>query len=161
MKKKTLTVVLSADHGGFKYLAPIEKNLTAMGVKVQNLGPNQLDPNDDYPKYAFAVSQAVARALTADKRFGVLLCRSGAGMTIAANKVPGIRAMTATTARQVEHGREHDDINVLSLSADWLTLNQMWELIQVFLKTEFSNEKRHLRRMQQIADFENDLEEHS
>lgn len=154
-EQEQMTLVLGADHGGYPYVETLIQKLENEGYTVMSVGAEQLDPNDDYPKFAFEVGKTVS-ALRAQGRaaYGILLCRSGAGMTIAANKIAGIRAVTATTDAQVRHSREHNDANVLSLSADWSTAEDMWRLIQVFIATPFSKEVRHQRRIDQITEFE-------
>lgn len=149
------TIVLGADHGGFPFVESLIQKLETAGLTVMSVGAAELDPEDDYPKYAFEVGKTVAALQAQGKHaLGVLLCRSGAGMTIAANKVAGIRAVTATTAEQVTHAREHNDANVLSLSADWSSEEEMWHLIEKFIDTPFSHEERHQRRIDQISEYE-------
>lgn len=149
------TIVLGSDHGGFPFVESIIQKLEAAGLTVMSVGAAQLDPEDDYPKYAFEVGKTVAALQSQGKTaYGILLCRSGAGMTIAANKVTGIRAVTATTPEQAIHARQHNDANVLSLSADWSSEEDMWQLIETFITTPFSHEERHQRRIDQISEYE-------
>lgn len=150
-----VTVVLGADHGGFPFVLELIQKLESAGISVMSVGAEKLNPEDDYPKFAIEVGKTV-RALEnqGKEAYGILLCRSGTGMTIAANKVTGIRAVTASTEEQVRLSREHNDANVLSLSADWLTLDQMWQLAQIFIETPVSTEERHKRRVEQIREYE-------
>jgi ribose 5-phosphate isomerase B len=150
-----VTVVLGADHGGFPFVLHLIHKLEGAGVTVMSVRAEKLDPDDDYPWFAFEVSKTVKALQAQGKRaYGILLCRSGAGMTIAANKVMGIRAVTANTVEQVAHARQHNDANVLSLSADWLSEDEMWQLTDKFISTPFSSEERHLRRINQISEYE-------
>ncbi|MDQ5951834.1 MAG: ribose 5-phosphate isomerase [Patescibacteria group bacterium] len=150
-----ITIVLGADHGGFPFLEPLIQKFENDGLTVMSVGAEKLDPEDDYPKFAFEVGKTVSALRSQGKQaYGILLCRSGAGMTIAANKIAGVRAVTATTDEQVAHARQHNDANVLSLSADWSTAEDMWRLIQQFIATPFSKDERHQRRINQIAEYE-------
>ena len=115
------------------------------------LGAATLEPDDDYPQYAFAVGREVA---SDSSRRGILFCRSGAGMAIAANKVVGIRAVAAHSVDEVKHAREHDDANVLTIAADWLRAASVEELLRAFLTTEGAVAPRHVRRIQQISEYE-------
>lgn len=149
-------VYIGCDHGGFPFKATLIEFLQAQGYSVTDCGAFELNLEDDYPQFAFAVAEKVADAnKELDVAKGVLLCRSGIGVTMAANKVKGIRAGNAFTVQQVQHGRENDNINVLTLSGDWLSLEDMKELVAVFLETEFSLEERHRRRVLQITAYEN------
>lgn len=155
MKQEQVTVVLGADHGGFPFVQPLLQYLRQQGVEVISVGAESLEPGDDYPQFAFEVGSTVARLRSQGVvAYGALLCRSGAGMTIAANKVAGVRAVTATTTEQVRHARQHNDANVVSLSAEWLSESEIHELVGVFITTSFSSEERHQRRVAQITAYE-------
>ena len=144
-------IYLGADHGGFACKSLLHKWLESQGYTVIDCGAAELDPDDDYPTIAFKVAQAVVAHAGS---MGVLLCRSGAGMTIAANKVSGIRAANIWDVRSARHAREHNDANVLALSAEWLSPEQMQEVVHIFLTTPFSMHERHQRRLAQIKAYE-------
>lgn len=150
-----MKVVIGADHGGFPFISQLAEKLEEKGITVINCGPYQLDPADDYPPFAFAVGEKVVELeKQGEIAFGVLLCRSGAGVTVAANKVKGVRATQAFDEKQVIHAREHDSANVLTLSGDWLSFEDMWSLTQTFIATEFSGDERHKRRIGLISSYE-------
>ncbi len=148
-------IYLGADHGGFVLKDHIKNWLTEWGMAFTDLGAQALDSNDDYPDFAFAVAQAVAKNPASDK--GILACRSAAGVIIAANKVKGIRAVSPTTELAATHSREHNDANVLGLSGDWLTPDIAKAVLKVWLDTPFSHDVRHQRRLDKISQFENSL----
>lgn len=167
---KKPTVFLGADHGGFDLKEKIKQWLEEWGYKIEDMGAFQLDPADDYPPFAIKVAMAVAemdsqsqdlvdqdaadRPVIDRPAVGVLFCRSGAGMSIAANKIDGIRAVNASAMHMIEHAREHDNVNVLCLQGDWLEPAQARHLLLAFLNTEFSGSERHSRRLAQITHFE-------
>lgn len=150
-----VTLVIGADHGGYTFAMPLIQKLEGEGYSVVSVGAESLNPEDDYPKFAFEVGKTVAALQEQGKTaFGVLLCRSGAGMTIAANKVKGIRAATATSSDQVIHARQHNNANVLALSSEWSSQELIWQLTDEFITTPFSGEERHERRIAQITEYE-------
>ena len=112
------------------------------------MGPYKLDQLDDYPVYAFRLTDKILKDKNA---FGVLICWSGIGMSIAANKVRGIRAALCTYAKQAEMARAHNNANVLVLGADFSDTKKAVHLLKIFLKTDFSKDKRHHRRVRQIC----------
>ena len=148
-----MKIFVGSDHGGFEYKAAVIAKIQSLGHEAVDKGAFSLDPDDDYPQFAFAVGEAVA-ALPQDQAKGILLCRSGAGMTIAANKVSHVRAVQARSQEEVKHACEHNDANVLTLSADWLSEEEVLNLVEAFLVTPFSKEARHQRRVEQIAAYE-------
>lgn len=154
------TIYIGSDHGGFEQKHDLIVWLEKNGYRVNDMGPELLDPKDDYPDFAFAVAQAVQKANKTQSvaqdpvAFGILTCRSAAGMTIAANKVAGVRAVAVTDDRSAVHAREHNNANILALSGDWLTELEMRKLTESFILTAFSSEERHVRRLEKIAQFE-------
>lgn len=144
-------IYLSTDHAGFEIAKKIYKFLKATGYEIEDLGPLSLDPGDDYPDYGFKLAQKTA--LNEDNK-GILVCRSGAGMSIVANKTKGIRAVVCLSPLQAKKSREHNDANVLVLAADFTTFGQMKPIIKTFLETKFSGESRHVRRLEKIKKFE-------
>lgn len=145
---ETMTIYLGADHGGYPLKEHLKEQLAAAGYAVVDCGNTVLDPSDDFPDFAFAVADRVA----ADPGSrGVLVCRSGGGVTIAANKVRGIRAATAFSQEEVAHDRKDDDINVLCLSADFVPQDRAMSYVGVFLSTPFDGDERFVRRLGKIA----------
>lgn len=146
-----MTIHLGADHGGFELKAAIKDWLENREYVVIDHGADRLNKTDDYPEFALPLAQAVAGN---QQDRGILCCRSGGGMVIAANKVVGIRAVSVDTPKATYHAREHNNANVISLSADWLDTSHTIDILEVFLTTTFDQQSRHAHRLQMIADYE-------
>ena len=144
------TVYIGADHAGYKLKQELKKFLQHLGHKVVDVGAHALDPQDDYPKYAYAAAKAVAQG----KGVAILACGSAEGICIAANKVKGVRAVPVWTLRNARLSREHNDANVLCLSGWELSLASAKKIAKAWLETEFSKEERHLRRLKEIKQIE-------
>ncbi len=143
------SVYVGADHGGFELKDVIVEELRKKGVSVIDLD-GEYDPEDDYPDIGFKVAERVAK----ENAFGVLICRSSAGICMVANKVKGIRAASCLTEEQAKLTREHNDANIVCLSGDLVNIELNLKIVDVFLKTPFSNEERHMRRVQKIIKYE-------
>ncbi len=146
-----LKIALGADHGGFHFKEQLKAQLSGAGYEVVDVGAAQLEADDDYPQYAAAVARLVAAESV---ELGILVCRSSIGMTMAANKINGVRAASCATPRQAQLAREHNHANVLSLSADELTWEQVWPVVEAFVATPVSPEERHRRRVAAIMALE-------
>ena len=127
--------------------------LDALGYEILDVGARHLDPTDDYPDFAYAAAMLVA---TAEVERGIVICGSGAGVTIAANKVAGIRAVEAHSVEHSANARNDDDANMLALSADETDSDTAREIALAFLTTPFSGDERHQRRLDEIAEIEED-----
>lgn len=145
---KHMTIYVGADHRGFHLKEKLIVWLRSEGNDALDCGDTQYDPDDDFPDFSFAVSDRVA---SDPGSRGILICGSGGGVTIAANKVKGIRCATAVHVADVKHNRESNDINVLSLSADFTDFDEAKELVKAFLLVEFEAQDRHVRRLNKIA----------
>lgn len=150
-------IVMGADHGGYRLKEELKLFLHEMGYSLEDVGTNS-EESCDYPDYAFKVAEKVGNSsgdLTSFPIvFGILVCRSAAGMMIAANKVKGVRAVAAMDEAAARHSREHNAANVLGLSGDWTSLDDAKIIVEAWLETPFSQEERHVRRLQKIAEFE-------
>ena len=125
--------------------------------EVEDAGNTEFDKDDDYTKFAIKTAEAVGkegREIGQEKIRGVLMCRSAAGMVIAANKVKGVRAVSAFDETSAMHSREHNDANVLALSGDWLDLQTAKGILKTWLETKYSGEERHTRRLKEILKLE-------
>jgi ribose 5-phosphate isomerase B len=145
-----MKIVLASDHRGFAVKQRLAALLAELGHEVRDFGVSRGDEAADYPDYAIPVSEAVARG-EADR--GILICGTGFGMCIVANKVPGIRAVTCRDPIEAEMSRRHNDANVLCMSADFLGQELIDRLVKVWLTTNFEG-GRHLRRVEKIAKYE-------
>ncbi len=146
-----MRVALGADHNGFGLKQEMVEWLAAWGHETLDLGAAQLDPVDDYPDYAEAVSEAVTTG-RADR--GILVCGSGVGASLAANKARGVRAGMCHDTYSARQGVEHDDMNVLCLGTRVIGPELAKELVQAFLAARFTGEERHRRRLQKIQALE-------
>ncbi len=147
----TLRVAIGADHGGFPLKAELTPWLRENGYEVLDLGAETLIPTDDYPDYALAVAEAVA---SGKAERGIIICGSGIGACIVANKVPGVRACPCHDTYSAHQGVEHDDMNVLCLGARVVGGALARELVDAFLKAGFLSEERFQRRLQKVLDIE-------
>ena len=152
-----MRIVLGADHGGFELKESMKKFLQEEGYEVEDAGNAEFDKDDDYVDFAEKVAGKVGGegSETGQRKvMGVLMCRSAAGMVIAANKVKGVRAVAAFDVKSARHSREHNDANVLALSGDWLSEEKAKEVLGEWLETPYSNAERHTRRLRKILALE-------
>jgi len=141
---------IGADHAGFPLKQEIVKFLRDAGHEVLDLGTNNTDPVD-YPDYAEAVGRSI---LDGTVSRAVLICGSGVGASVAANKIPGIRAGLCHDSYSAHQGVEHDNMNVLVLGARVIGVALAKELVEIYLGAEFTKEERHVRRVGKIASIE-------
>jgi ribose 5-phosphate isomerase B len=144
-------IVIGADHRGFALKRELISWLETQGHSVEDAGALIEDSGDDYPDFGAEVGYRVSQN---DGARGVVICGSGIGITIAAGKVSGIRAGTGSTPAQVRAARADEDLNVLGLSSDIVDGDAAKAIIVAFLETPFSNEPRHLRRIEKLTDIE-------
>lgn len=147
-----MRIGIASDHRGFEMKNRLARLIESLGHEVVDCGPNSTE-SVDYPDYAFEVSNGVA---TEKIERGVLICGTGIGMCIAANKVNGVRAANCNDSVTAEYSRLHNDANVVCLSADQLSDQLADQIVEIWLKTEFEH-GRHARRLEKITDIENDF----
>src|SRR2546423_9523793 len=140
-----MKVALAADHAGYEDKEKIKKTLDDLGVAYEDMGTYSCD-SVDYPDYARKVGEAVARG---EYEQGLLVCGSGTGMAIAANKVPGIRAAVAWNGDIARLARQHNDANVLSLPARFVPVDEMKNILDAWFSANFDG-GRHERRVEKI-----------
>ena len=144
-------LALGADHGGFSLKTELVRWLGNQGHQLLDLGAHSLQPEDDYPDYAAMVSDAVT-AGRAER--GVLICGSGVGACIAANKVAGVRACLCHDTYSARQGVEDDDMNIICLGARVVGVELAKDLVTAFLNARFTGEERHRRRRQKVLAIE-------
>ena len=147
----SLTLALGADHGGFTLKEELLPGLRSLGYQVQDLGAHSLDPDDDFPDFAHPVAQMVA---SGQAWRGLLICGSGVGACVAANKVPGVRACVCHDTYSARQGVEHDDMNVLCLGARIVGVELARELVVAFLNARFIGQGRYQRRLDKVLSIE-------
>ncbi|MCR5715829.1 MAG: ribose 5-phosphate isomerase B [Lachnospiraceae bacterium] len=137
---------IASDHGGFALKEAVKKHLREQGHEVQDFGTNDLS-SCDYPDFAKPAAQAVADGVC-DK--GIVICTTGIGVSICANKVKGVRCALCHETSTARLTRLHNDANVLAMGAGMTGELLAMEIVDTFLGTEFSGEERHMRRIQKI-----------
>ena len=140
-------IYLASDHGGFKLKEAIEKHLREKGEDVVDLGPEKLDPTDDFPDFVIPLAKKVAED---PKNLGVALCRNGVGVEVAANKIDGVRAALSWDPKHAASSRRDDNSNVLALPADYLDEKKAIEVLEAWLSTPYAKEPRFERRLKKI-----------
>lgn len=139
-------IAIASDHGGFEYKNLLVKHLASRGIEYKDFGTASAEACD-YPDYAKPLCEAV---LSGQCKAGILICGTGIGMSITANRYPGIRAAVCTEAFSARATREHNNANVLCLGARVISPEKCVELADIFLDTPFSNDERHIRRIEKI-----------
>jgi len=148
-----LKIFIGADHRGFELKSKIKNILLKRGYDVEDVGTFGLEPPCDYPKISYEVAHRVAQKK--DSR-GILVCMTGIGHAIAANKVPGAYAALCYNKKAALLSREHNNANILVLGAKFVSPREMLSMIDVWLKTKFAG-GRHLRRVRQIKKIEKEM----
>ena len=152
-----MKIYIGADHRGFKLKEEIKKYFYENGIGYEDLGAYEFNPTDDYPIYAERVSNKVSEGIKeAQDSRGILICGSGVGVDIVANKFEHIRSGLGINTEQVKSARRDDDINVLAIAADEASENEAREMVKAFLETEFEPSKKHTRRLDEIEKIEQD-----
>lgn len=147
-----MKVIIASDHAGYKQKERLKKYLERKKIEYEDLGTDSLE-SVDYPDYAIRVAKKVARNRKRNFR-GILICGTGTGMTIAANKVKGIRAVAAYDTYSAKMSRVDNDTNVLGLRGRFFPYEKAKKIVSVWLGTSFSEKKRHRNRLKKIADYE-------
>jgi ribose 5-phosphate isomerase B len=148
-----MRVAFAADHAGIALKAELLNRLAAadLGHELIDLGGDGSDPGDDYPDFAARLGYAI-RDGEADR--GILICGSGVGASVAANKIRGVRTAVCHDTYSAHQGVEHDDMNVLTLGSRVIGPEPAWECVLAFLGAEFSGEPRHRRRLDKVLAIE-------
>ena len=141
-------IALGCDHGGYELKQEIIKYLEENNIEYKDFGCDSTD-STDYPIYAKRVAIAIQNG---DCEKGILICGTGIGITIAANRYEGIRAANCTNSFMAEATREHNDANILGMGARVIGVGTALKIVDTFLNTPFSEEERHIRRIKQIEE---------
>jgi ribose 5-phosphate isomerase B len=147
-------IYLASDHAGFELKKQIGEFLKEMNLDFEDVGPHTYDAQDDYPDFIIPAAEKVAEKPLENK--GIVLGGSGQGEALAANKVKGVRAALyyGGSTDIITLSRVHNNANVLSLGARFLTMDEIKEVIKLWLATDFTKEERHARRLQKVLDYE-------
>ncbi len=147
-----MKLVISSDHAGFALKEEVRAYLTKAGHDIADLGAFTCDPQDDYPDFAERVGEAILRG---EAKRAILICGSGVGVCVAANKIPGIRAGMCHDTYSAHQGVEHDDMNVIVLGARIIGASLAYELVDTFIRAKFiANEERFTRRFKKVLAIE-------
>ena len=146
-----MKVAIACDHGGFPLKQELVELIKSLGHEIVDLGAHQYDRSDDYPDFARYMGQAIQHN---QANRGILLCGSGVGACVAANKLTGVRAAICHDTYSAHQGVEHDDMNVLCMGARVIGIEVATELVKAFLAAKFSNEDRHVRRLEKVKGME-------
>lgn len=147
-----MTIFIGADHRGFELKNKLVEYLQQKNIRVEDMGNYEYDAEDDNPDFAQKVAEAVLQ--NPESFRGIVICGSGVGVTIAANRFKGIRCVLGFDKQQVQHSRENDHTNVLALPSEYLTEDQAKEFINTFLATEPVMKDKYLRRAKKLDEVE-------
>ena len=147
-----MTIYLGADHRGFALKEKLKQILVDDAYVVVDCGAAAYDKDDDFPDFAKTVAEAVVKSPSEDR--GILICGSGFGVDIAANKYPGIRAALAMSPDHIYVGRHDDNVNILALAADFIDEAMAVKIMKTFVSTPFAKEERYERRLGKIEKME-------
>ena len=145
-----MKIGIASDHRGYKLKSKIIRYLNKKKIEVEDFGTTSLD-SVDYPKFAFLLGEAVANQ---EVDFGIAICGSGIGISIACNKVKGIRCAKVDTIKEAKMTRLDNDANILALNGSMSAFRAL-DIVDTFLKTDFSKKERHQRRIDEITSYEN------
>ncbi len=146
MLKNTSVIALGSDHAGYEVKEKIKTFLESLHIQHKDFGTDSLDPCD-YPKIAVDVAKSVSNSVC---QYGILVCGTGIGMDIAANKVKGIRAALCTSVEMAKKSKNHNNANILSLGSRGTRWTKIKKIVKTFLSTEFESGGRHERRVKLI-----------
>ncbi len=145
-------VYIGSDHRGYELKEAIKAFLAGAGYAFEDVGPASYDKDDDYADFAAAVARKVSEDPEAHR--GVVVCGSGHGVDMVANKFRGVRAALGFNRQVALQSREHEDANVLALPSDWLEADGARDIVKVWLEGKFTGEERHRRRLGKLAEIE-------
>jgi ribose 5-phosphate isomerase B len=148
-----MKIYIGSDHAGFELKEKLKVYIKELGYEIEDKGAFSLDSNDDYPDFIVPVAESVAKDIYS---LGLILGGSGEGEQISANKIDGIRAIEyyGGNLEIVKLGREHNNANILSLGARFINEDEAKKAVKIFIDTSFSNEERHVRRLNEIKNEE-------
>ena len=146
-----MKIVVGADHGGFHLKEELVEWLRAEGHNVQDVGAHKYDQDDDYPDFAIGATKQI---IDGNASRGIVICGSGVGASIAANKIDGIRASVCHDSYSAAQGVEHDDMNVLCIGARVIGYELARLIVESFINSTYSGDERHQRRLNKLLDLE-------
>jgi ribose 5-phosphate isomerase B len=145
-------IYLAADHNGYEMKEKIKEYLTQKGIDFEDMGPYAHDKDDDYPDFAYLAAKKVAQNPQHNR--GILLCGSGVGMALVANKVTGVYCAQVWNRKMARGAREHNGINTISFGVDYTDQDEIFASIEEFLSSPAKTAERHLRRFKKVQEVE-------
>lgn len=143
-----MTIFIGADHRGYQLKDHLIEYLQSKNIRVEDLGNYEYDPKDDYPLFANKVAEAVLQ--NPEEYLGIVICGSGVGVCMAANRHKGIYCGIGLNEEHVKHSRENDHINILSLASDHFTLDETKKFVDAFLTTQPNRQNKYTRRLEMV-----------
>lgn len=143
-----MTIFIGADHRGFDFKNAIIEYLHEKNVRIEDLGPYEVDPLDDACDFSFKVGQAVMQ--NPDNHLGIVICGSGCAVSMAANRLKGVRCGVAMNTHQATHIRENDSANVLALAADYTPIDEAEKIVDAFITAVPKTDEKYLRRIHKL-----------
>jgi ribose 5-phosphate isomerase B len=150
-RREDMSIGIASDHGGFELKEKLNAALTFAGYIVKDFGAFELVEGDDYPDFVIPMARAISEG---EITKGLAICGSGVGACIAANKVTGVRAALITDSFSAHQGVEDDDMNVMCLGGKVTGSALAWDLVQIFLNSDFKSDERFIRRLEKVAELE-------
>lgn len=142
-----MKLYIAADHRGYTLKETLRPWLAGLGHEVIDCGNSHLDPQDDYTDFGITLARQLASDLSRSiQALGIGICGSGVGISIAANRIRGVRCALSLTSKHIQHARQNDHVNVLSLASEYLTEDEAKEIITTFLTTEPIRQEKYIRR---------------
>jgi len=142
-----MKIIIASDHAGFETKQSLINYLTESGHEIEDLGPVEYNSVDDYPDF---IAPAMQNLQKNHNSLGIVLCKNGVGVSMLANKFKGIRAALCFNVEQAKSSKIDDNANVLAISTQFLSQEEIPQVVDVFLKTPFGNAERHLRRLEKV-----------
>lgn len=143
-----MTIFIGADHRGFELKNKLMEYIQDKNIRVEDMGNYAHEPNDNFPEFGKKVAIGVSQK--PEEFLGIAICGSGIGMSIATNRVKGVRAGLCSSIKQVEHGRTNDHMNVLCLAADYLTFDEAKDMVDAFINAPIKNDEKYIKRAQML-----------
>lgn len=143
-----MKIIIASDHAGFETKQSLIDYLSESGHEIEDLGPLEYNSTDDYPDFVAPAMQNVQKD---DESLGIVLCKNGVGVSMLANKFKGIRAALCFNAEQAKSSKIDDNANVLAISTQFLSQDEIPNVVDSFLNTPFGNAERHLRRLDKVV----------
>ena len=143
-----MKIIMASDHRGFETKKALITLLSQKGYEIDDTGPSEYNKEDDYPDF---VVPAMKRLQNNPDSMGIIMCKNGVGVNMLANKYKNVRAALCFHKKQAETARTDDNANVLALPIDFLSDEDIWDIVNTFLNTEFSNFDRHKRRLKKVS----------